>query len=377
MTDTFNIDDGIVLIEPFTEDDSLYHSILNAIVPEYQNSEKKRVKLASQFKERLKQHLFVNNTKSKIMIEKLRDVCYRLNLHHNKNKQHNFNLIVDDYNLFGARIIIDGNEVDLFEKKDKLLEASNVFFMLDSKIFVNHLYFILSKYGIENNVGKPIRSVFDGLEAGTFNDFLFGCISEIIHVNMIVLNSANKIMFDNTEDFKSNNPFIVLKYETVFKTVGFVNSFGLSQQLFDVNSEHVANYITSLEVFESAVDDISESDPETESDSDSEESESDVDDELEPDYEPEFVELDHVTKTIIDEDKELDDVHEQELNIEYDKVDVPTANYSSEETSFKTVIPQTFQELSVKDLRTYFPGEKITLKTKDDFIKRLYERLIN
>ena len=71
MTDTFNIDDGIVLIEPFTEDDSLYHSILNAIVPEYQNSEKKRVKLASQFKERLKQHLFVNNTKSKIMIEKL------------------------------------------------------------------------------------------------------------------------------------------------------------------------------------------------------------------------------------------------------------------------------------------------------------------
>lgn len=378
MTDTFNIDDGIVLIEPFMEDDSLYHSILNAIVPEYQNSEKKRVKLASQFKERLKQHLFVNNTRSKIMIEKLRDVCYRLNLHHNKNKQHNFNLIVDDYNLFGARIIIDGNEVNLFEKKDKLLEASNVFFMLDSKIFVNHLYFILSKYGIKNSVGKPIRSVFDDLEAGTFNDFLFDCISEIIHVNMIVLNSTSKIMFNNTQDFKSNDPFIVLKYDTVFKTIGFVNSFGLSQQLFDLNSEHVANYINSLEVFESAVDDISESDPETDSESDSEESEveSDADSVANSDYEPEFVELDQVTKTIIDEDKELDDMHEQELNIEYDEVDVPTANYSSEETSFKTEIPQTFQALSVKDLRAYFPGEKITLKTKDDFIKRLYQKLI-
>ena len=394
MKEFYTVQDDFIIIEPYEVKDSLFHAILNATLIKYQNGLEDRSELCVSFKESLKDTAIRNNKEPIIMVEQLKNMFFNLNDMYNEDKNNNYNLIIENENVLDSKIIINNKEVKLFENYNMLNERSNIFFCLDNTLILYHLYFILSSYKVESGLGRPMMQFLENMETNNFDPFILQYISDIVHVNIVVLDNQNYIIFNNTENFKSDSPFIILEYSNVYKTVGNLNNLGLSEQLF--NSKHkVVEYLKTLEM-----KDIKDQPLKLKDIDYNTLEESDVEEEIiMEDVDEEFI------SSIDEEDEEQEEEQEEqeddsieydiqvvnrndELESDYIKEDVSNSENKlpkikpeekSEESEIRRQVkelPEAFKNMTIRDLKKNFPGEKITLANKYKFIRLLYKRLI-
>ena len=325
MNESIIIDNNKLIIEPYSNKHSLYHCILNNILPDYQNDFNNRKSLADDFKTFVNEFLLKNNPNYDTMIKNLKKTCLLFDTNYNTDTKNNYNLIVET-NILDSKIIIDNISVKLFHYRDNLNEHSNLFFIFDNIVFMNHLLFVLSKNNIiirhPHYKIESIHEFFDSLKKSIFNSMSIKCLSKIIKVDIIVINNNYKLL---TKDYATDtkNPFMILVWDDfIFKSFGYVNNDNIIEQLFN-NKSNVNTFIKKLSYYEDDQDTDTEDDQDTDT----------------------------------EDDQDTDTEDDQDTEIIYRD------------------IPDIFKSMSLKDLRNELKDNSIILETKKEAVIKVYKKL--